>query len=303
MSLWQEYAIEPSLFGDYSQARYLLDDFGMDSGRLIGGFPRKWQKAVRNHLSKCSDLQRKTIIERLNKLNRVIVPRTHPFDGNIAWKVQAFECDRIKPFHAIITDGPDPHSKAIDGTALLDAFPLWKAAGQTKVPRTADELASAIEVILRQCHEIIIVDREFIPSGGTNNKWLKPFASLAKILVQQNSVQRIELNALDKPLGPWPPGKFVSDCSQHLPRFIPNGMSVTANLWRQRIGGIQVHKRLILTDMGGVLLDPGLDEGKPGEMYDIKLLHDSECANEMRLFNTRSGAHDLVDSIVVQGQV
>ena len=197
MSLWQEYAIEPSLFGDYSQARYLLDDFGMDSGRLIGGFPRKWQKAVRNHLSKCSDLQRKTIIERLNKLNRVIVPRTHPFDGNIAWKVQAFECDRIKPFHAIITDGPDPHSKAIDGTALLDAFPLWKAAGQTKVPRTADELASAIEVILRQCHEIIIVDREFIPSGGTNNKWLKPFASLAKILVQQNSVQRIELNALE----------------------------------------------------------------------------------------------------------
>ena len=78
---------------------------------------------------------------------------------------------------------------------------------------------------------------------------------------------------------------------------------MTANLWRQRIGGIQFHKRLILTDMGGVLLDPGLDEGKPGEMYDIKLLHDSECANEMRLFNTRSGAHDLVDSIVVQGQV
>ena len=46
MSLWQEYAIEPSLFGDYSQARYLLDDFGMDSGRLIGGFPRKWQRLV-----------------------------------------------------------------------------------------------------------------------------------------------------------------------------------------------------------------------------------------------------------------
>jgi hypothetical protein len=73
--------------------------------------------------------------------------------------------------------------------------------------------------------------------------------------------------------------------------------------WRQREGGIQFHKRLILTDVGGVLLDPGIDEGKPGETYYIKLLSDSECADEFKLFNKPSEAYDLVDSIVVQGQV
>jgi hypothetical protein len=50
---------------------------------------------------------------------------------------------------------------------------------------------------------------------------------------------------------------------------MPKGLSLSANLWRQRQGGIQFHERLIITDVAGVLLDPGLDEGKPGEKYDI----------------------------------
>jgi hypothetical protein len=149
----------------------------------------------------------------------------------------------------------------------------------------------------------LIVDREFIPSGGAKNKWLNPLASIAKVLVEQKGIDRFELHTLDKAIGPWPPGKFVNDCSQHLPRVIPTGISVTANLWRQREGGIQFHKRLILTDVGGVLLDPGLDEGKTGETYDISLLRDSEWADEFKLFNNPSGAYDLVDSVLVHGQV
>ena len=82
---------------------------------------------------------------------------------------------------------------------------------------------------------------------------------------------------------------------------MPKGLSLSANLWRQRQGGIQFHERLIITDVAGVLLDPGLDEGKPGEKYDITLLPNSECPQYLKRFDKLSPAYDLVDFIEISG--
>jgi hypothetical protein len=303
MSLWQEYALEPTLFDDYSQARLLLSGFGVDRGRLIGAFPRKWQREVKRRLFGYTDMQRKTLIDKLDRLDPILVPRTHPYDGNVPWRRQAFECDRTDPFHAILTDGVDAHPKSIDGSGDLDASPLWAITGQTSIPRNANALARTLEFILKRCHEVLIVDREFIPSGGTGKKWLNPLASIATTLVPQGRVARFELHTLDKPIAPWPTGKFVRDCSHHLPPCIPKALSLSANLWRQRQGGLQFHERLIITDIGGVLLDPGFDEGKPGETYDIRLLHNSECTQYLKRFDKLSLAYDLVDNIEVRGQI
>src|SRR5262245_47744562 len=143
MSLWQEYAVEPSLFEDYNQARLLLSGFGIERGRLIGAFPRKWQREVRRRLSAYTDMQRKTVIDKLDKLDPICVNRSCPYDGNLAWKPQSFACDRSEPFHAIIINGADSHPKAIDGTGDLDASPLWRT-GEKKIPRDAAALARAL---------------------------------------------------------------------------------------------------------------------------------------------------------------
>jgi hypothetical protein len=38
-------------------------------------------------------------------------------------------------------------------------------------------------------------------------------------------------------------------------------------LWQERNNGVLFHERLIVTDIGGVLIDPGIDEGRAGELY------------------------------------
>jgi len=61
---------------------------------------------------------------------------------------------------------------------------------------------------------------------------------------------------------------------------------------------------MILTDIGGVILDPGFDEGKEGETYDfVRLLGSSECDKLFSLFDSGSPAYDLVDTIVVRGTI
>lgn len=301
MSLWREYAVEPSLFDDYNQARLILGGFGVDRGRLIAAFPRKWQREVMRQLSGYTEMQRKTFIEKLSRLDSILVPRSCPYDGGIAWRDQAFACDLTEPFHAIITNGVDAHQKSIDGTGDLESMPLWQVKGRASIPRNARELATALNFIIGRCSEILIVDREFIPSGGTGDKWLKPIQLIATILASHNRVTRFELHSLDKPHARWPTGKFSIDCSQYLPRFVPKSLSMSANLWRQRPAGIQFHERLIITDRGGVLLDPGIDEGKPGETYDIRLLSSVECVEYFGRFDRSSSSYDLVESVSIQG--
>lgn len=42
--------------------------------------------------------------------------------------------------------------------------------------------------------------------------------------------------------------------------------------WVERPGGEKFHQRFILTDIGGVEVDPGLDDGKKGEGFKVMLL-------------------------------
>jgi hypothetical protein len=104
------------------------------------------------------------------------------------------------------------------------------------------------------------------------------------------------------PTSPWPKGKFVNDCQHHLPCRLPKGLLLRVSLWRQKENGVQFHKRMIVTDIGGVILDPGIDEGKKGETYDIvSLLNSAECDKIFKTFDKGSPTYDLVDSTRVNG--
>lgn len=49
-------------------------------------------------------------------------------------------------------------------------------------------------------------------------------------------------------------------------------MQVTLYRWRERPGGQRLHNRYILTDIGGVSFQHGLDTGQAGETDDINRL-------------------------------
>ncbi len=65
---------------------------------------------------------------------------------------------------------------------------------------------------------------------------------------------------------------FRQECEQKLPNFIPDGLQLELKRWKKRSGGEKLHNRYILTDIGGVKVDPGLDEGEEGESFEVILL-------------------------------
>lgn len=67
-------------------------------------------------------------------------------------------------------------------------------------------------------------------------------------------------------------GFFKDTCREKLPKLVPSGYRVILKRWVERPSGEKFHQRFILSDIGGVEVDPGLDDGKEGESFKAMLL-------------------------------
>ena len=65
--------------------------------------------------------------------------------------------------------------------------------------------------------------------------------------------------------------------------------------WQQRHGSDRLHNRYVLTDVGGVSLGVGLDEGKEGETDDISLLTREQFLKRWAQYVDNDGTFDCVD--------
>jgi hypothetical protein len=61
-------------------------------------------------------------------------------------------------------------------------------------------------------------------------------------------------------------------CKKKLCPLIPKGTSIVVQRWIQQPGGEKLHERFVLTDIGGVKVGPGLDDGDLGENFEVMLL-------------------------------
>jgi hypothetical protein len=94
---------------------------------------------------------------------------------------------------------------------------------------------------------------------------------------------------------------FSANCRANLVKALPRGLRLAAMLWRERNGGLQFHERLIVTDIGGVVVDPGKDEGPDGETYTLRLLINREIPEYLAKFIPSTAPYDLVEKEEVIG--
>ena len=87
---------------------------------------------------------------------------------------------------------------------------------------------------------------------------------------------------------------FIQECNQRLPKLIPLGVSIRIVRIKERLGGEKVHQRYILTDLGGVRIDPGIDDGQPEETYDINLMDRNQFDLRWKQYAGDSPAFDHV---------
>lgn len=304
MKLWKEYAIEPSLFANYHLGDAILTGIGIEHGRIVGGLPRRWEREVRRATVGQREIQRRRVEQRLVELRDAINPRRCDWNGERTWKEQAFEVHATEPFDCILLDGPDAHQSAADASLGLGGIACWDTTRGLRIPRTAASLAIAVKPMLCQARTVILVDAYFNPSGQLQqSKWLRPLQALAATLASDGRLARFEVHALNprEQRRQWDAGLFAANCRADLGAALPQGLSIDAHLWRERNGGEQFHERLIVTDIGGIVLDPGIDDGADGETYQLRLISKLEIPGYLSKFIAGIGPYDLVERERVTG--
>ena len=165
----------------------------------------------------------------------------------------------------------------------------------TTVNRTAQDMANSGGILLSHCRWVKFIDPYFSQCRPGHKLSMSAFLSIM---------------AKERPVGP--PEKIEihtsgdGATSDHLKGFyekiVPPGMMVTLHLWRQKIGGQRLHNRYILTDLGGISFQHGLDSGQDGETDDINRLDFDQYDSHCKQYDQETTAFDqAAQPIVITG--
>lgn len=270
-----EYALEPELvatWGNRQVGRYFVEKFGLGQPRMVSRYPKRWKGLVWDAFRSNNDVEKKRIEELLARLSeRIVQRRGYIWEPRSRWLDNAHtEHGRI-PFRAILAkENPTDHGGTLVAERLDDSTPLWRVPRAVTVARSAVEMADAVAAMLRIAQTVVFVDPHFGPERA---RYRRPLEAFLRILLDGRPVglpSRLEFHTSLDDTGTR--AFFQDECQRQLPRCIPKGLSLTILRLRQRPGGERLHDRYILTDVGGVKIDGGLDDGSEGESDDVMLM-------------------------------
>lgn len=279
-----EYAIEPELLVDWGKNRadyqYFIEKFGLGSPRIMSEFPKfkNWRKQFKQAAGMAesgNELTRTRITELFKIIQEKRICREEvEYNGKLSWLQNAEEENIRKEFHAILAkNNPRCHSKVVSSKSIeIDS--IGKIKNQIHCPRRPADMANLFTPILENCNEVHFVDPYFTPE---RSKWMKPLEAFLKII--SNRVCRPGIKEIvchtTIPRDKREKKKFSAFkqcCEKKLNDIIPTDTSLTVQYWKERGGGEKFHNRYLLTDIGGLKVDPGFDEGNVGENIEVMLL-------------------------------
>ncbi len=305
-----EYAIDPELViawgKDRADYRYFCEQFGLGTPRMMGEFPNfnNWRKQFKRAAigaDETNELPRITAIFNLIQDQRIRRDGID-YDGTLTWLENAENENKRYGFQAILSmDNPRDHAQVLSSTVLGDLMhkhPLWHVKSQSSCNRQAKQMADLLSPLFTNCSELHFVDPHFGPQNIRHRRPLAKFMEkVAHFRPRRLPMERIVIHvAVESFKGP----DFRKECEKKLPDLIPIGLKLELKRWKQRNGGEKLHNRYILTDIGGVKIDPGLDDGKDGESFEVILLERKPYEKQLDNY-VRSPAFDLAEQVTVIG--
>ena len=292
----REYALEPELvatWGSQQQYRYFLREFGIAQGRLVSRFPKRWARKVWDAFGGKNDLEKKRLEELLIHLQSTMVKRegTAWDDNQTAWLDNAVREHTRYPFQAILArDNPGNRPEIlVEENLNRSTCPQWEMPHSRIVPRTAEAMASAVASMLACCRWVRFID-PYISS--CKKQHLRSMEAFFKILVDKRPVgpaNQIEVHT-----------KAEGASRDYLLKFYrqiaPAGLQITMYLWRERANGQRLHNRYILTDLGGVSFQHGLDCGRDGETDDLARLDSDQYSIRCEQYRPETQAFEAASA-------
>jgi hypothetical protein len=299
------YALEPELvasWGDKANYRYFYDKFGLGQPRMMVEFPKlkNWRRQVLHAATGVGGQELQKVTAMIGILTEQMIPRipTAEYDGARSWLENAEQEHAGKPFHAIVAKENYRRHEAVICGAVLGEQPdsRWDIERNRVVNRNAADMADAVRPLLQHCSTIIFIDPHFGPENSRHRRPLEAFLSV----IQANRgypIYTVEVLTATNASFDF----FRDACEQKMPRIIPTGLTVNFVKLAQQPNGEQLHNRYILTDIGGVTFNVGLDDGDIGQTDDVTLMDRKQYELRWSQYSGTSPAFVRVGIVTVRG--
>jgi len=304
MSMIQEYAVDPEVFSTLSGVNQVAAHFGWDQGRLIAMYPKwkTWKSLAKRAVTEQQDVKRKSILEKIGKLNDkqklIDLGRNNGignYDGAIDWLLNARGEHSRRPFRAVIAK--DEHSPELglhhvdevdfDVEPFSRSVPCW-------IPRKAAQMANALGPLLRASRSIKLIDPHFHPG---EERFLNPLRAFIAESTKCPPLTHLEIHTSRTVKGAPPKVDWERACRANLAALVPSGVPMTVYRWSTWSGGETFHARYVATEVAAVNIEHGLDEGNDGESTQASVLNEVGRSHVWNLFTPDSNAY-LCEDVV-----
>lgn len=299
--MFHEYALDPDVLKTWPAFRYLTEQFGMSQGRLISKFPSKWKRAVYEACSGTSPVEKSRIEEGLRRIDPKLYSSGRTYVQAVDWIQNATQSHESNPFRAIVTTSEKCGSPGtIDHESITEETECW-LSGIAPIKRQPKDMAAAAAKLLKCSSEIIFVDQHFSCAARHG----RPLTAFIASALQGSKVKRLEYHlASNDKSADWF-GDALGKQARHF--NLPNGVRLKFFRWKEKPGGEEFHARYILTELGGIRFDVGLDDADDPvsqQTTDVAALDVETHRQRFKEFHPASETFSLVDSwIVYDGKV
>lgn len=299
MSILGEYAIDPGVCRNWSDARLLLSGLGVSKGRLIADYPAgHWMNMAKKALDGVGSVERKRIEELLIRRRHCLLDRGRKYNNGKDWKKNCFDEDRHDPFAGIIAAVPPvkgSHAVSCGDIDDPDDLPWWRGGTGMIIPRTAEAMGDCADRLLWMAKQILFVDPHFDP---VKKRFREPLVEFLHRGREGKKLVKVEYHFQAAP------DKSQLEMREAIQGallpFLPDmgGVPMVLARWRSLAeSGERMHPRYILTEVGGLNFEYGLDEGrKEGERTDVTVLPEDVYSRRKEDYQANSETFRLKDA-------
>lgn len=265
------FAVQPEALNTAQRFRYVMEKFGFHQGRIVSRYPGKWERQVLKALNPATSgtLDETRVTELLRQYRQDRIANTsHGWDTTIGWIDNALaHNDSDEPFHAILADRTDADRKII-GIDDADETTFEVPRG-VSCRRSAEALVATILPLIRYASLIRLVDRIVLgKSTSAQGRWFELIAAIQSALIASGNMHAaIEFHSVTSEGDPT----IETNNLQTTASSVLAGSGVKFHIW---VSGERdaSHARYVLTDVGGLSVDAGLDVTAADKETDVSIL-------------------------------
>lgn len=289
----QEYAINPEcICGSYDRFVRFWDACGFPNGRLIAKFPSKWKRFVfcsESFKSLTPLNQQRVEVLLSNERGRLIAAHRSYNKEARSWQEAAVGAHQTKSFQAIIDEEDAGLGSAVAAfDDINEEHPLWSVKTNRSIKRSATAIGESAKHLLAASRNIKFID----PYFSLRREFTEPFWEFfSHIASSQTQVEEVEVHfkySLHSRNLQW--DDFVTQFERELQSkrrfYLPDdaGSLVDKLVFHAWEDGEDetFHARCIVTELGGLNYDNGLDLGKTEGDETLVFMLNDELAAEYR---------------------